>query len=42
MVGVVDFEDKGVFFAKQDDNGLYRGSLVAPSRPAPPTSTACG
>ena len=30
MVGVVDFEGKGVFFAKQDDNGPYRGSLVAP------------
>jgi hypothetical protein len=30
MVGGVDFDGKGVYFAEQDDNGLYRGSLVAP------------
>lgn len=30
MVGGVDFDGKGVYFAEQDDNGLYCGSLVAP------------
>ena len=30
MVGVIDFDGKSVFFAEQDDNGLYRGTLVAP------------
>jgi hypothetical protein len=30
MVGVIDFDGRSVFFAEQDDNGLYRGTLTAP------------
>ena len=30
MVGVIDFDGKSVFFAEQDDNGLYRGTLTSP------------
>ena len=49
LVGVVDFDGKGVYFAEQEDNGLYRGSLVAPDtleliylEAGSANSTACG
>jgi hypothetical protein len=30
LVGVVDFDEKSVHLAEQDDNGLYMGRLTAP------------